>query len=323
MNLLEALESRGIEYRPHTSRENEVFLCCPFCTDRGETPDQRFRFGVNYVTGKAHCFNCGKKFGDVEYLKKALQEKLDTGEWELSQEAIKRKALKPPPAIKLPDDFIALSEVKKRSHWDKVAVSYLHRRGITEQQIEGKNIGYSMVGDFRYRIVIPVYYQGKLEGLVARAFVENLEPKYRNSLGNKTLFNVPELEHRSHTVVLSEGAFDALAIERAVGCGIDSAAVLGHTMTERQLDIARGYRRIILWTDPDIAGVEGIIRMGQQLLNAGKEWVEVVKPKLNGSPEYDPSELDSREIRKALQSVKRYTQELGQSLRLKVAFQET
>jgi DNA primase len=320
VNLLEALESRGIEFKPHTSRENEVYLCCPFCTERGETPDHRFRFGVNYVTGQAHCFNCGKKFNGVEYLKKALQEKLDTGEWELSQKAIKRAAMKTP-VVKLPDDFISLAGIKGKTHWDKVALAYLHRRGVTDTQIREKNIGYSMVGDFRYRIVIPVYYQGKLEGLVARAFVTDLEPKYRNSLGNKTLFNVPK--KRQKTVILSEGAFDALAIERALPptWKFDSEAVLGHTLTERQLEIVKTYDCIVLWTDPDVAGVEGLIRMGQQLTNAGKE-VEIVEPKLTGQPEYEPSELEPREIRKTLQTVKRYTPEVGQSLRLKVAFLE-
>jgi DNA primase len=319
MNLIEALEAHGIEFKYHTSRENELYINCPFCIERGETPDRRFRFGVNYVTGQAHCFNCGKKFRDVEYLKKALKDKLDTGEWELSQETIKKERLKTP-VVKLPEDFIALSEVGKRTHWDNVALNYLHKRGVTWPQIQQKNIGYSMVGDFRYRIVIPVYYQGKLEGIVARAFVADLEPKYRNSLGNKTLFNVPK--KMGDTCVLSEGAFDALAIERVVH-NMDSEAVLGHTLTERQLDIVKHYDRIILWCDPDTAGVEGLIRMGQQLLNAGKERVDIVEPRMDGTPEYDPSELDGHEIRKALNNVKRYSVELGQSLRLKVAFQET
>jgi|HubBroStandDraft_5_1064220.scaffolds.fasta_scaffold05868_4 DNA primase len=322
MNLLDTLEARGIHFKLHTSRENEIYICCPFCTDRNETPDSRFRFGVNYVTGQAHCFNCGKKFRDFEYLKKALTEKLDTGEWQLSQEAIRKRALQTP-VVRLPSDFIALSEVKRKTHWDRVALNYLYKRGITDEQIESKHIGYSMVGDFRYRIVIPVYYNGKLEGLVARAFVEGLEPKYRNSLGNKTLFNVPR-ESTNSGIILSEGAFDAYAIERALASkyNFDSCAVLGHTLTERQLNIVKRYDRIILWTDPDVAGIEGLITMGQQLNSIGKERVEAVVPRLE-SNDREPSELTGREIRGRLNHVQRWTMELGQSLRLKVVFQES
>lgn len=317
MNLLEVLESRGIEFKPHSTRENEVYLNCPFCTERGETPDHRFRFGVNYVTGQAHCFNCGKKFRDFEFLKKALQEKLDTGEWQLSQNAIK---VKPKTEVKLPEDFIALSGIESKTHWDKVALSYLHKRGISQRQVKTKNIGYSMVGDFRYRIVIPVYYQDKLEGIVARAFVQDLEPKYRNSLGNKTLYNVPKTQKK--VAVLSEGAFDALAIERAVEPVMDSMAVLGHSLTERQLELLKDYEQVILWTDPDAAGVEGLLRMGPQVLSLKKPAVFCVVPQLNGVVEYDPSELNEREVHGKLRWVERYSQSLELRLKAKLAFRE-
>lgn len=319
MNLLETLVAKGIEYKPHTSREDEIFLNCPFCTDRGETPDHRFRFGVNYVTGQAHCFNCGKKFREFEYLKKALQDKLDTGEWQLAQKAIKLEAMKTP-QVKLPDDFISLSEVGRRTHWDKIAIKYLHSRGVTETQIRRKNIGYSMVGDFRYRIVIPVYYHGKLEGLVARAFVRDLEPPYRNSLGNKTLYNVPKHIHK--TAVLSEGVFDALAIERAVPASIDSLAILGSSLTDRQLDIVKAYERVILWTDPDVAGVEGLIKMGSHLRNLNGPVVECIVPKLNNEEEFDPSDLDEREVQAKLKACVPYSDELVQRLKTARAFAE-
>lgn len=319
MNLLEVLEARGIEFKPHTTRENEVYLCCPFCIERGETPDRRFRFGVNYVTGQAHCFNCGKKFREFEFLKKALTEKLDTGEWQLAQEAVKREAMKAP-KVRLPDDFISLHGIKGKTHWDKVALNYLHTRGVSPKQIEEKNIGYSMIGDLRYRIIIPVYYQGKLEGLVCRAFVRDLEPKYRNSLGNKTLYNVPK--HIHETAVLSEGAFDALAIERAIIGGWDSEAALGSSLTDRQLDILKDYKRIILYLDPDKAGVEGILRMGPQLMNLKKPVVEVVVPNLDGGPEYDPSVLSPREINAKLEARQSYSVALEQRLKAKLAFRE-
>ena len=39
-------------------RGNEASLCCPFCVERGETEDTRFRLGINVSTAVGHCFNC-------------------------------------------------------------------------------------------------------------------------------------------------------------------------------------------------------------------------------------------------------------------------
>src|SRR5580765_8458246 len=59
MNLAVELARRGIQVRRHGSKRNEIRLCCPFCTMKGHRADTRFRFGLNLVTGKANCFNCG------------------------------------------------------------------------------------------------------------------------------------------------------------------------------------------------------------------------------------------------------------------------
>lgn len=321
MNLLEALDARGIEYKNHSSLDNEILLCCPFCVERGETPDTRFRLGVNYVEGKAHCFNCSKRLRG-EYMLIALKEKLDTGEFALAQEAVKRKdeqrkKIKP----KLPEDFQLLTGEGK-THWGRKAREFVQKRGIADWQVKEKKIGYSMVGDLRYRIIIPVYYKGKLEGLVGRVFVVDIEPKYKNSLGEKVLYNVPNKTRK--IAIISEGAFDALAIERYTknnfGRKADSLACLGHDLTERQLEILEAYDEYILWPDPDKAGVKGFCRMGN-VLQALKKPVWMVAPRLSGT-EYDPSDLKLTEIEKKLKGVVLFTEELAQKLRAKLVFQE-
>lgn len=325
MNLLEALDARGIEYRHHSSKENEILVCCPFCVERGETQDTRFRLGVNYVEGVAHCFNCGKRLrGD--YMLEQLKEKLDTGEFNLAQEtAVRKDGLKKKIKPKLPDDFQLLTGLGK-THWAQVAFKFVQQRGIADWQVKEKKIGYSMVGEFRYRIVVPVYYKGKLEGLVCRAFVRDLEPKYLNSLGEKVIYNVPDKTRK--VAVLSEGAFDALGIERftktnyVLGVKADSLAVLGHDLTPKQLKILEVYDDIVLWPDPDKAGVKGFNRMGLQLLSSGRWKVWMVVPKLGNAVEYDPSDLTTHEIGCKLRIVEPFTVELEQKLRAKLAFQE-
>ncbi len=273
------------------------------------------------MTGKAHCFNCGKAFRDVDYLKKALQEKLNTGEWKLAMEAIKSERKKKPVA-KLPEDFVALGgSAKNLTHWDRVALEFLRSRGVTEHQMQEKSIGYSVMGEMAYRIIIPVYYQGRLEGLIGRTFLKDEALKYKNSLGNKTLYNVPQKPNKA--VVLSEGAFDALAIERAlpVKAGMDSEAVLGTALTDRQLEIVDIYDRIILYMDPDRAGIKAIIRIGRQLMDLKKN-VGVVVPEFNGHPECDPSDLSSNAVLANIRASEPYTSGLELRLKTKLAFVE-
>ena len=87
MNLQEALEAAGIEVRSGASAE-EIWMCCPFCQERGESPDGRFRLGVNLRSGKAQCFNCQWK-GRGDYTFSQIQKSLATGEIEAAQIAVR------------------------------------------------------------------------------------------------------------------------------------------------------------------------------------------------------------------------------------------
>lgn len=322
MNILDALDAAGIEYRPHSSKEGELWICCPFCEEEGTTPDTRFRLGINYVEGRGHCFNCGKSMAG-DYLLDALKKKLDSGELELAAKVAKLKRQEAP-AVKLPEDFALVGD--RDDHWGRLADAYLKKRGVPSWQIKAKKIGYSVVGDFRYRIVIPVYENHELVGIVARAFVDGLEPKYKNSLGERTLYNIPEkvIYRGGRKAALSEGCFDALAIERAFwhdyNQSVDSMGVLGHSLTERQLKILSRYEHFILWPDPDEAGLRGFLKIGMQLQEFGT--VEMVVPYLD-SRDCDPADLEEREIIKHYQKRSEvYRPTLVERMRVLMAFQE-
>lgn len=323
MDLIEALETAGIEYR-ETGAENEITLCCPFCTEQGESPDTRFRLGVNTSNGMLNCFNCGKK-GRGEYSFQEIQRVLDTGEIEAQQEERRHRKHKPT-EIKLPDDFEIIKQASsKQDHWNNVAYRYLKIRGVTLGEIERKKIGYSMVGDLHHRVIFPVYYRGKLQGLVGRDFTDTQEPKYKNSVGDKTLYNLPD--HPSKAICLVEGIFDALAVERgAKKLDIDSGGLLGHSLKDAQLEMIEPYKNLYLWLDPDAAGVKGTISVAKKIRREmPKKMIRAILPRTFHHPtaeDYDPSDMDKQEVTKRLAHAQVFTEELEMKLQHWVAFDE-
>jgi len=326
MDLIDALQAAEIDYHPGRDDE-EIFICCPWCGD------ERFRLGVNIQTGQAHCFNDGCEWSSRgDYTFRKLQEALDTGEIEAKQERRKRKKRRME-KLELPEGFDLLSSVGQQGsdHWAKKAWSFVRTRGITKEQIRDKHIGYTLHGPFKYRIVFPVYLNGVLRGLVGRDFTGKLEPKYKNSVGSKCLYNLPENKHS--TCVLSESVIPALAIERsAKRLGIDSLGLLGHSLKDDQIDLLKHYKRVIVWLDPDQAGVQGIVGtrsdskgIYHQLRDAGKS-VKVILPKgMLENDSYDtrdPDEMDQHEISKRLEHAESMNDSLCLQLKNWMAFDE-
>lgn len=317
MDLTEALEAAGIEFRNHQSNDDEIWICCPFCTDKGESPDERFRLGVNTVTGKAHCFNCDWR-GNGDYTFSKLQESLDTGDIEAQQEERKHKKKKHI-HVELPEGFHPLPD---SGHWARVAYRYLRSRGITDRQIEEREIGYTEIGDFHHRIVFPVYVYGKLKGIVGRDMTEDQELKYMNSIGDKTLYNVKKRPEKA--VCLFEGVFDTLVAERpARKLGIDTNGLLGHNLQSHQVELLDPYKTIYAWLDPDKAGLEGYRSLRKTLPQ--DKVLRIVLPRgfaREGAVDKDPSELPSEVITKRLSHAVVYTESLELKLKAWMAFED-
>lgn len=321
MNLIDALEAAGVEFRNGSSDE-EINVCCPFCLEEGElTLDERFRLGINIRTGQANCFNCGKRTGPGDYIFKEIERVLETGEIEAQQETrhTKKKEFK---AIELPKDFHRIRHPDNfKDHWNKIAYRYVRKRQVSYDQIREKGIGYSVVGPWHHRIIFPIYRKAKLEGFVGRDFTDQQTPKYKNSLGAKSLYNLPKKPQK--TAILVEGVFDTLAVEKGVSkLGIDSIGVLGHYLTNEQLELLSPYKRIILWFDPDEAGLEGTLKVVQKI--PSDKVVRIVLPRMytHNKTDKEPSELEVNEVTDRVAHAKVFTPELQMKLSSWSAFDE-
>lgn len=319
MDLIDALDAADIEWKPGRD-ETEIFICCPFCAD------ETFRFGVNTQTGQAHCFHGScewRGYGDYTFRK--LQEALDTGEIEAQQEHRKRKKRKME-KLELPDGFQLLSppEYSLNDFWNRKAWGYIRNRGITREQIRDKKIGFTEVGKFAYRIVFPVYLAGTLVGLSSRDITGKQDPAHLNSTGSKCIYNLPDKKHS--TCVLSESAITSLVIERASKkMSIDSLGLLGHSLQEDQIGLLKHYKRVIIWMDPDNAGIEGVINIYPKLKQENKSIKVIIPNRMLENKTFDtrdPDEMDQEEISKRLEHAHTMTDGLVLTLKAWKAFAE-
>ena len=325
MNLIEALESRGIEYREHQSKENEIFICCPFCVENGTTPDTRFRLGINVVTGWMKCFNggCDKGSRDADYTWKELQRVFDMGKLSAAS-ALVRKTQKRVSEVRLPEDFEILSK-SNPEYWGRKAYRYLKNRGVPDWQMKERKIGYSLMDEFRYRIVFPVESRGKLHGLVARTFLKGVEPRYRNSVGGKVLYGLPD-EMEAEDALVVEGVLDCLSADRCTrnfrDCNFDSCASLSTALTPRQIKQLKRYKTVTVWYDPDPTGLKGTVRVTKALRQQEMD-VWVVLPELNGVMETrDTGKMSMEDVRYRWKRRVPYTEEIESRFRTWKAFLE-
>lgn len=273
------------------NRANEVWVRCPFCDD------EQYRMGINVVKGLAHCFraSCEWKTNDKKSLFRALSDIFNNQERMDDQRIVKDKK----PVAKtigpqsLPKEFESLYHSKSRKDYDEIgraALDYLYGRGVAWWQIQKYKLGFCAVGDYSWRIIIPVYRKGKLVSFTARNFSEtDVEPKYLNSKGSKYLYAVPRGKKKD-ACVLIEGPVDVWAVERADE-SIDPLGRLGSGLTKSTTRELRNWDEIILWPDPDTGGCEIAISAAYQLAGAGKK-VSIIMPH---DDDVDPGKMGETE----------------------------
>ena len=99
------------------------------------------------------------------------------------------------------------------------------------------------------RVIIPFTWRNQVIGYTARAWDDNVKPKYHSSYEPNYVFNIDRQLADSKFVVVVEGPFDAMAI--------DGVAILSNECSEVQADIIDSLgREVIVVPDRDRAGIK-------------------------------------------------------------------
>jgi DNA primase len=263
--------------KQHYESKGQISFDCPVCAEEKglDQGDGKGNLEINYSRHVYKCWACGETHGTHGPLGKLFdcyatkaQKKLYNliKPEELKQEEKKR------PKLRLPEGYTTFKDSNPRFIPHIEAYKYLQSRGINDEMIEKYKIGYTVKGDFAFRIIVPSFDKdGVLNYYVARAWTPR-KMKYKNPAVPKDeiIFNEGLIDW-TKDVYLVEGAFDGFFIENSiVMLGKKMSKLLFQTLYER----AEG--NIIICTDGD-AWTDGVKVYNE--LNGGKLYnkIKIVK----------------------------------------------
>ena len=208
--------------RAHYDLKCQITFDCPVCSydlkglDHG---DGKGNLEINYCRHIYKCWSCGDTHGTQGPLGK-LFDRFGTKMAKKTYNLVKpqdEKYVAPKLQVKLPFGYKEFKDSHERFIPHREALRYLHSRGITNEVIEKYKIGYTVEGDFAFRVIIPSFDQdGELNYFIARSWVPN-KMKYKNPTIPKDtiIFNEFNVDF-SKPIYLVEGAFDMLFLDNAI-----------------------------------------------------------------------------------------------------------
>lgn len=220
--LVELLREFLGDFHQHYESKGQISFDCPVCAEEKglEGGDGKGNLEINYGKHVYKCWSCGETHGTHGPLGKLFDQYATKGQKkvynlikpeELKQEDIKR------PKLRLPEGYTTFQDSNPRFIPHMEAYRYLQSRGITDEMIERFKIGYTVSGDFAYRIIVPSFNkEGVLNYFTARSWVPK-KMKYKNPSVPKDeiIFNESLIDW-DKDVYMCEGVFDSFFLPNSI-----------------------------------------------------------------------------------------------------------
>jgi len=204
---------------------------CPFCS-----PDKSASMSLNQSTGWFYCFRCGYKGREKAHNATGVV---------LSSLANAHV----PSTLALPEGFQSLGLVTRTGRLtERIFLHYLKRRGLTQVEIDKFQIGFTMRGPCRGRVIFPIYRGNELVYFVARSIMPKPKRRYMNPPLPKGGVIFKTFTGKAPMACIVEGVFDAVSTGRV----IPSIALLTKRISQEQLsEIRASCSRAIVMLDSD------------------------------------------------------------------------
>lgn len=272
MKLISDDDLKDLLINPKPTRSGQYIADCPLC---GKS--QHF-----YISRKTQMWDCKKchEYGSIYKLLRLLDKTyLLAGSTIEEKERI--ESIREMTQDLVSNDDTELSElpVKKMPVGWKVSAKstkYLLSRGITPEDCKRYNIGATdMFRKYENYVLIPVYDGGEIRGFLGRygaRKVPDNKLRYNNSIGTEfaeLLFGCDEITERTSTVILVEGVFDKIAVDKVLhlwdGEEVKCVCTFGKKISDKQIKklMLKGVTNVILLYDFD--AVKEIKKYGLEL----------------------------------------------------------
>ncbi len=265
---------RDILINPKLNRRGQYICDCPLC-------GKAQHFYISKHTQMWDCKKCGE-YGSIYKLLKLLDKTYLLGgatvEIRDNIESIRQLMQE-----QIADDEVTLKElpvIKMPVGWKVSAAStkYLLGRGITPADCKRYNIGATdLYRKYQNYVLIPIYDGGKIRGFLGRYGAKKVPSdrlRYNNSVGtefSELLFGYDEITENTTTVILVEGIFDKIAVDKVLRLWdseeIKCVCTFGKKISPEQSKklMLKGVTNVILLYDFD--AIKDIKKYGLELEN--------------------------------------------------------
>jgi DNA primase len=208
--------------KQHYESKGQISFDCPVCAaEKGlDKGDGKGNLEINYSKHVYKCWSCGETLGTQGPLGKLFDKHATKSQKKvynlIKPEELKQEEAKKP-KLKLPQGYTTFEDSNPRFIPHIEAYKYLQSRGITDELIKKYKIGYTVTGDFAYRIIVPSFTkEGTLNYFVARSWVKG-RIKYKNPTVPKDeiIFNEGLIDW-DKDIHICEGAFDAFFLDNSI-----------------------------------------------------------------------------------------------------------
>jgi len=284
--------------------DNEYVCRCPICNDHR----YHNHCHINPEKGVFHCFYCGEG-GSLSYL---LKEFADIRvEIDLPRKEIQKKQ-------KYPEtDFWKFSKITGLSGTlDRLALSYMKRRGFDRKICEDYDIRFGDSGRYYGRIIVPIFENGRVVCFSARSFLKIILPKYLFPYHGETLIAKSEavfgydlvkdnFKSDGFGVIITEGIFDAIRANIFDYPGLRAVSILGKKLSKGQLfKLLKLPKNLIYFVMMDAdAGRDGL-EIAKTLCNYGRT------SRLCRLKKGDPDSVPRSEFVRAIEESKEFSFDL-------------
>ena len=240
-DMISFLKEFGINYVTEGKNVTQgwINIQCPFCNDPSE------HLGYDPKSGTLSCWRCGSKFLD-----NLIRELLNTKE---ASEIIKKYQVEGEPET----EYRRREKKERKEEVEMPCGAYQpnhmwnNRNGNYSLYLKSRNFdpghikrewniwvgGYT--GDYKFRIIIPVYYQHTLVSYVARDITNKQEPKYLNMSGGNIKAYLYGYDHCHDTVIVVEGVTDCWRLGKGT-----AVATFGTKTTMAQLILLKSFKKV-------------------------------------------------------------------------------
>lgn len=264
-NTIKFLNDYNISYRTKGKNTSIDFvnINCIFCQDFGG------HLGIHKTKGYTTCFKCG--YHSLESVIKLLVP------YENPKEIIKRYNT----------DYIYETKIHKKLNKVKFVLpgeslkpihkNYLRKRRFNPDYLEKKyNLkGTVFYGKYRYRLIIPIYFQDEIVTFQTRSLNDNVKPKYiacdplmELKKIKETVYNLNNC--KNNYIVITEGVMKVFRL------GDNSCCTFGKNFSIEQVSLLKNYEHIFIYFDPDSAGKDGAKKLSG-IFSAIKKEVYIIE----------------------------------------------